>query len=118
MRDGGKVKTLNFPLTIDGNGELIVAEGLEALRQKINQRLSLFKGSWFLDVNTGVPYMQEILKKPVDPGLVASTLNEEILKEPEVISIGAVEASLDTETRKFSYKATPRTVYGPLEVII
>ena len=112
------MRTLSFPLTIDGNGELIIVEGLEALRQKINQRLSLFKGSWFLDITAGVPYMQEILKKPVDPGLVASIFNEEILKEPEILSIGAVEASLDLETRKFNYKATPKTIYGPIEVNI
>lgn len=112
------MRTLNFPLSIDGHGELVTVTGLEALRQKINQRLSLFKGSWFLNITAGIPYFQEIIKKPVDPGLVASILNQEILKEPDVLSIGEVEADLNPETRKFSYRAVPMTVYGPTEVII
>ena len=119
MRDGGSgMRTLNFPLSIDGHGDLVTVTGLEALRQKINQRLSLFKGSWFLDTTAGVPYFQEIIKKPVDPGLVASILNQEILKESEVLDIGEVEADFDPETRKFNYKATPKTIYGSIEVTI
>lgn len=112
------MRTLNFPLSIDSNGEIIVITELEALRQKINQRLSLFKGSWFLNVLAGIPYLQEIIKKPVDPGLVASILNTEILKEPEVLSIGAVEADLDTATREFTYQATLNTSYGSTEVTL
>jgi len=112
------MRTLNFPLAIDGNGELIVINGLAALIQKINQRLSLFKGSWFLDINAGVPYLQDIIKKPIDPGLVASILNAEILKEPEVLSLGEVEIDLDADTRIFNYKAIPNTIYGPTEIVI
>lgn len=109
------MRTLKFPLELDGNGELILITGLAALRQKIDQRLALFKDTWFLNTNRGVPYLQEIIKKPVDPGLVASILNAEILKETEVLSVGAVSADLDRETRKFTYGATITTIYGILE---
>lgn len=108
------MRTLNFPLQLNNKGLIVIATGLEALRQKINQRLLLFQDTWFLDSTAGVPYMQEILKKPVDPGLIASIFNSEILKESEVVSIGAIEASLDAETRSFDYKATIRTIFGTL----
>ena len=110
------MRTLNFPLSLDANGELVVITGLEALRQKIDQKLALFKGSWILNINAGVPYLQDIIKKPVDPGLVASILNEEILKESEVLKINDVSAGLDAETRKFTYSASLKTIYGPTEV--
>lgn len=110
------MRTLNFPLTIDNQGLMVVVTGLEALRQKINQRLLLFQDTWFLDSTAGVPYLQEILKKPVDSGLIASIFNSEILKESEVVSIGAVDADLDTQTRKFYYKATIKTIFGTLEI--
>jgi len=109
------MRTLSFPFELDGNGELLVIDGIEALRQKVNQRLSLFKGTWIIDLTSGVPYLQDILKKPVDPGLVASILDNEILKEDEVTSLGSVVTSLDSDTRKFNYSAQVFSVYSTTE---
>lgn len=112
------MRTLSFPLELDGNGELLVINGLEALRQKIVQRLSLFKGTWIIDTNAGVPYLQEILKKPVDPGLVASILGNEILKEDDVLSLGNVSVELDPDTRQFDYAAVVNSIYGSMEISV
>ena len=106
------MRNWEFPIELDANGEIVVLEDLEALRLKVNERLSLFKGTWILDVNAGVPYLQDIMKKPVDPGMAASILNNEILKEEEVTSIGEVETDLDPDTRVFTYTATINTIYG------
>jgi len=106
------MRNWQFPIELDANGEIVVLEDLEALRLKVNERLSLFKGTWLLDVNAGVPYLQDIMKKPVDPGLAASILNNEILKEEEVTSIGEIETDLDPDTRVFTYTATINTIYG------
>ena len=109
------MRTLSFPLELDGNGELLVVDGLTALRQKVDQRLSLFKGTWIIDINAGVPYLQDILKKPVDPGLAASILGNEILKEDEVTSLGEVTTELDPETRVFTYTAQVYSIYSTTE---
>ena len=109
------MRTLSFPLELDGNGELLVVEELEALRQKVNQRLSLFKGTWIIDINAGVPYLQDILKKPVDPWLAASILGNETLKEEEVTSLGEVTTDLDPETRLFTYTAQVYSIYSTTE---
>ena len=109
------MRTLSFPLELDGNGELLVVEELEALRQKVNQRLSLFKGTWIIDINAGVPYLQDILKKPVDPGLAASILDNEILKESEVTGLGEVTTNLDPQTRLFTYTAQVFSIYSTTE---
>ena len=106
------MRNWDFPIELDANGEIVVLEDLEALRLKVNERLSLFRGTWLLDINAGVPYLQDIMKKPVDPGLAASILNNEILKEEEVTSIGEIETDLDPDTRVFTYTATINTIYG------
>ena len=71
-----------------------------------------------MDNTKGVPYLEDIMVIPIDPGLAASILNAEILKETDVTGIGAVSADLDETTRIFKYSATVKSVFGDLEVIL
>lgn len=106
----------NSEPVLDSKGNIKTIEGIESLAENIGQRLKLFKGKYFLDTSAGIPYLQDILKKPVDPGFVASILNSEILKEPEVTGIGSVEADLDRNTRIFQYSAEVQSIFGNFEV--
>lgn len=110
----------NSEPVLDASGNIKIITGVESLAENIDQRLKLFLGKWFMDTTAGVPYFEEILKKPVDPDLVASILNAEILKEPEVTGITNVTADLDANTRDFSYSATVNHIFSdePLEVSI
>lgn len=101
---------------LDPEGNIKVIEGVESLAENVDQRLQLFKGKYFMETTAGVPYFEEIITKPVDPGLAASVLNAEISKEPEVTSIGNVSASLDRNLRNFNYDATINSIFGPVEV--
>ncbi len=115
------MRTLYFKdseLVLDSKGNIKVITGLESLVENIDQRLKLFKNKYFMDKTAGVPYFEDIIKKPVDPGLVASILNTEILKESEVTGIGSVEIDLDAETRKFNYNAQVKSIFGNFEVNI
>lgn len=47
-------------LVIDGF-DLQLTDDTEIVRQRIKQALLLFKGEWFLSVDLGVPYYEEIL---------------------------------------------------------
>lgn len=101
---------------LDSTGNFVVLNGKEGLAERIDQRLKLFRGKYFMDTTKGVPYLEDILIKPVDPGLAASILNAEILKETDVIGIGAVTADLDQNSRVFQYSATVKSVFGDVEV--
>jgi len=103
---------------LDPSGNIKIIEGVESLSENIDQRLQLFKGKYFMDTTAGIPYFEDIIKKPVDPGLAASILNAEILKEPEVKSIGSVSVDLDRNTRGFKYDATINSIFGSLEVAV
>lgn len=101
---------------LDSSGNIRWIEGIESLAENIDQRFQLFKGKYFMDTTQGVPYLTEILTKPVDPDLIASILNAEALKEPEATSIGEVSTTLDPDTREFSYNATINSSVGIVEV--
>jgi len=105
-------------LVLDSRGNIKIIEGVESLAENVDQRLKLFKGNYFMDTTKGVPYFEEIIKKPIDPGLAAAVLNNEILKEPEVTSIGRVSATLDSNNRKFKYDATINSIFGPMGINI
>ena len=108
----------NSEPVLDPAGNIKIIEGIESLAENVDQRLKLFKGKYFMDTTAGVPYLEEILKKPVDPGLAASVLNAEILKEGEVTGIGEVSVDLNRNTRVFSYDATIQSIFGDVEVSI
>jgi len=103
---------------LDSEGHFIFLQGVQSLAENIDQRLKLFKNKYFMNQEAGVPYIEDILKKPVDPGLVASILNAEILKHPEVTGIGEVEADLDRDLRIFHYRAVVKHIFSSESLIV
>ncbi len=101
---------------LDASGNIRWIEGIESLAENIDQRYQLFYGKYFMNTTEGVPYLEDILKKPVDPDFAASILNAEALKEPQAESIAEVSASLDPNTRVFSYNSTINSTVGIVEV--
>ncbi len=108
--------TIDDDLALDANGNMQVVTELEGLRQKVQQKLRLWRGEWFLDTRAGVPYEQDILIRGVDPGLVTSLLNAQILAEPEVREIVEVSADLDRDTRVYTYTARVASIFGEMEI--
>jgi len=98
------------------NNDLIVITGINALKEKLEERLRFFLGEWFLDTTQGVPYLQEIFEKPVDTGLITSILTGEISKEEDVISVNETQALFEKDTRQFTYSATVETSFGSLSL--
>lgn len=103
-------------LVLDQAGNIKTVDDLEALRQKIVEKMQFLRGSWDINTTIGVPYKTEVLKKPVDAGLVVALFNSTITAEPDVIRILSVSANLDPGTRKFTYRASVLSTYGELEV--
>lgn len=58
---------------LDSNNDLIirngsiqtVSEGVEVI-QSVRTRLLFYLGEWFLNVNEGVPWLQDLFTKPLD----------------------------------------------------
>ncbi len=106
----------NSDISLDNSGSLKPVSDLERVRQKILQRLRFFKRDWFLNINEGIPYKEEILTRPANAGLAASIFNKEILQEDGVTGIGKVSTKIIDRT--LLYQATVQTIYGDIEVEI
>jgi len=97
---------------LDSEGNISIIEGLPSLAENLDQRLKLFKNKYYMNLQAGVPYIEDILKKPIDPGFAASILNDEILKEGEVTKLGEVNADLERNTRIFNYSAVVDNIFN------
>lgn len=116
------MKTLNFldgDIALDSAGNLSTAEGAEGLRQKIESRLTLWLGDWFLNTTSGIPFLQNLIGRSTS-GIAEQTagaiISREVVKEPEVLSVKQSETQLDRRNRKFTYRAFVNTIYGVLNI--
>ena len=74
-------------LTLSTEHDLVIAEfdlqltdARQLVKQRIKQALLMFKGEWFLNVNLGVPYYQELLGQKNSIGSVRAILMEALKK--------------------------------------
>jgi hypothetical protein len=104
----------NGDLEIGADGDLIIVDGIDAIRQHLKIRLQFFRGEWFLDTRLGIPYFEEVLRKAPDLNVVQSLLRETITTTPGVIRL--TEFTLDYEgvTRALSLDFRALTTEGPL----
>ena len=107
-----KSLSADFDLMPSAKGELPIVEGLEAVRQRVFQRLRFFRNEWFLAANQGVPYLQEIFVQPTPAGLAAQIIVAEILAVRDVTDVTDVDARLDPATRKLTLRARVHTLEG------
>lgn len=84
------------PLTHDvvvENYDVVLVTGVDLIVQRLRQRLWFFMGEWYLAINQGVPYYQEILRKGVTRTRVESALKRAIVTTPGVLEL--VQFTLD-----------------------
>ncbi|QAX92346.1 baseplate wedge subunit [Pantoea phage vB_PagM_LIET2] len=103
--DGGKI-------IFDKNGDIEYVMGAERVRQQIEFRLSLWRGTWFLDGNFGTPYLQRILGKSLSLDGVIAAFRTEIMQVEGVTTITRFDYSFDRRRRALSIDLECSTDYG------
>lgn len=106
------MKTLAFNATGDLDFPIRLADGTEAVLQKIRARLRFFLGEWFLDRRLGVPYYTKILVKNPNLALVSSIFRRVIRGTPGVHSVKYVRVRLDNKARIAYVSFEARTSEG------
>lgn len=101
-----------------GRGLANFARDAESVRQRVDTRLQLLLGEWFLDTSAGVPYLQEILVKPADTMHAESLIKRCILETDGVETIVSFELIYDANTRRAVVTAVVRTIYGDVAVLV
>ena len=90
------------------NGDLVIIDGVDQIKQAIWSNFRFFLGEWFLDTREGVPYFQEILVKSPDMGTVSSAFRSALLKTVGVIEILTFRLEHDRPTRTLRFDFSVR----------
>ena len=105
-------------MTMDGdlalqNNNLVLTEDNsdQEIEQRIRADLRLFLGEWFLDITVGVPWIQSILVKGVDPFIAEALIKEAINNVFGVVGLVRFDPILfDTATRNLTVNFEVLTV--------
>jgi len=113
---GGESEGRMSDIVLNSNGDIDVTdytsprlfvegEELQAIAQHLTIRLRMFRGEWFLDVNQGVPYFQDILgKKGI--GNVASILLKRVVEQtPGVVRVEDLNVDFNDRMLTVSFRA-------------
>ncbi len=94
-----------------------VVDGLEAVRQRVAQRLRFTLGEWFLDAEAGIPYLERLAGGGGDHiQLFAQIVATETLAVEGVIAVTVESADLDKTTRRLQLVMTIETDDGVVTV--
>lgn len=98
------------PLT----GDLAFVSDLDAIAQAIDQKLSLFRGEYFLDESLGMPYFEEIFVKNPNMIAVREWFRTTILSVDGVLEVKSLSLDYVTVSRDLSVDFIVSTDLGEL----
>lgn len=87
--------------------------GIEAVAQNIDEALSTFQGEWFLDLELGMPYYQELLGERYSEERLLTAIRTAILAVPNADQIVSLTSSFDAATRIATVAWEVLTPFGP-----
>jgi hypothetical protein len=95
--------TVAYDALLDSTGDLpirpVINGGIEVLRQRLELRLSLALGNWFLDGSKGLPFSTWFETKPVPLDSIQTLSRAEIEDTPGVLSVPSWVAVWTESTR-------------------
>lgn len=82
------------------NGDSVFITDLgEAVAQHLRQRFNFFKGTWFLNLNEGIPYFEQVLVKNPDLSSIRSLFRRVIQETPGVARVNFVKLDFRRQER-------------------
>jgi len=101
--------------SFDSNGDYSINSFIDqsaATIQAVTTRLRLFKGEWFLNLDSGVPWFQRVFVKPARLGEIERIIRSTILQTEGVDKLTKFDLVFDSSTRKLSVGFEGTTIYG------
>jgi len=95
-----------------GGGRLVLAEGVEAVAQRLRCRLKLQRGEWFADTSIGVPWIDAILGQRGNERTAEAILRTAIATCPGVATLETFVFTHDPATRRSVAVFLVRTTDG------
>ena len=101
-----------YDLHLGDTGDLATVTDTEAVGQHARQRLMTYYGEWFLNIEVGVRWLQDIMGKAFDPGLSEALVKAEILDTDGITSIEGFSVSFARNRRELIInEITVQTTY-------
>jgi hypothetical protein len=99
------------------NFDFKLVDGIDRVRQQIAIRLQFFKGEWFLDLDFGVPWFQEILGiKPPPLDRIEDIIRTQVLTTPDVLELESLELDYNGANRTLAVSLRAKTIFGTVTV--
>lgn len=111
----GRALDSNNDIIVEDGSFKIVEDAAETI-QHVRSRLLFYLEEWFLDLDAGTPYFQEIFIKPANLANIESILKARILNTEGVLAL--IEFTMDyegPETRQLNVLFTAQTIYGIID---
>lgn len=109
-------------LKLDADGKLIIVKGapvlVDSTVQRVNTRLRMLMGEWFLDLADGVPYLQRILVANVNLDHVRSYITNRVLNTEGVKGIQSLDLTFDKVRRKLTIQLKAVGPQGAFQVTL
>ena len=86
-------------LFLEADGNLNMVTGPHAVGQHVRVRLMTFTGEWFLDINAGVAWLEDILGKRYNPVLAEAMVKNETFATPGVTGINSFSVAYNRDRR-------------------
>jgi hypothetical protein len=113
-------------LLLDADGDLVVTDdlafsrGLESVAQGVRIRVQRFRGEWFLDLNAGVPYLENdrvseseaLLGQRYNESKARTAFRDAILSAPGVRELTELSVTFDARTRRLTVSWRVTTEFG------
>ncbi len=96
------------------NGNFVIVDGIDAIKQALLCRFRTFLGEWFLDTSLGVPYFEKILIKSPIFAVVNEILKTVVLNTPGVVGLIFFQFAFDTAARHATLQFSAITTDGVL----
>ena len=100
----------------DLTGGFAVADGVEAIRQRVLQHLRFTLGEWFLAPDEGMPYVGGLFADNAGVDLASQLITAEVLRVDGVTAAEVLQATLDPSTRKLRVELRVETAGGQVTI--
>lgn len=105
-------KTKKFKLS--PVGDLSLVSDLEAIRQAVQIMCQTFLEEWFLDLDAGIPYFQNVLVKSPNIAAIRQIFKNKIESVPGVVAVTRLDLNFDRTTRSLKVDFAANTDLGEI----
>ena len=93
-------------------GDVATVSDAQATRQRLEQKFKLWRGEWFLDVNAGFPWLQDILGRRPSPQVVRSLVFDVVQSDPGIRTVENLELEQDSPQWRLTIRFRARLTNG------